>query len=161
MDNTTNDIEDIIPIACTMMVNSEQKIEELQDEIEDLRIKLKKARKAKKRWKKRALMYETCVETLPHVDNGINIKGLEFNRTCGACPEQYDVYLNGQQVGYVRLRWGYLRADYPDCMCETIYETNVGGESTGEFESEEQRMYYLKIIADKILERIKQGEDNG
>ena len=55
MDNTTNNIEDIIPIACTMMVNSEQKIEELQDEIEDLRIKLKRARKAKKRWKRIAL----------------------------------------------------------------------------------------------------------
>ena len=55
MDNTPNDIEDIIPIACTMIVNSEQKIEELQDEIEDLRIKLKKARKAKKRWKRIAL----------------------------------------------------------------------------------------------------------
>lgn len=35
------------------------------------------------------------------------INELDFRQTCGACPEQYDVYdMSNKQVGYVRLRWG-------------------------------------------------------
>ena len=36
------------------------------------------------------------------------IKGLNFKKTCDACPEQYDVFKDEKQVGYVRLRWGNL-----------------------------------------------------
>lgn len=36
----------------------------------------------------------------------MNFNGLRFELTCGACPEQYDVYNGETQVGYVRLRWG-------------------------------------------------------
>ena len=43
------------------------------------------------------------------------IQGLNFIETCGACPEQYDVTLHGRLVGYVRLRWGTVTCDYPDC----------------------------------------------
>lgn len=32
------------------------------------------------------------------------IQKLEFRETCGSCPEQYDVFKGGRQVGYVRLR---------------------------------------------------------
>ena len=84
----------------------------------------------------------------------MKIKGLDFYKTCTACPEQYDVMYDDQPAGYVRLRYGGLRVDYPECMDETIYTANVGGEWTGSFESDEQRQYYLNIIADKIWGKI-------
>ena len=82
------------------------------------------------------------------------IKGLSFNKTCSACPEQYDVDYNGKQVGYIRLRWGRLAVKYPDVGGEIIYEASIGDGLTGEFESEEQRQYHLANIADKILEKV-------
>lgn len=87
---------------------------------------------------------------------GMLIKNLEFEKTCCACPEQYDVYFNDRQVGYIRLRYGVLRVDYPECMDETIYSEKIGGEYMGEFEFNGQRDYYLKFIADLIWERIRQ-----
>ena len=85
----------------------------------------------------------------------MNIKGLYFDCTCGACPEQYDVYdSEGKQVGYVRLRWGILYCKYPDVDGERIYTAGIGDGWTGIFESDEQRMDHLNNIADKILEKI-------
>ena len=37
---------------------------------------------------------------------------IELVKTCGACPEQYDAYFEGYQVGYLRLRHGTFRVDY-------------------------------------------------
>lgn len=82
------------------------------------------------------------------------IKDLLFEMTCSACPEQYEVYLNDRQVGYVRLRYGVLRVDYPECLDETIYVKKIGEEYTGQFESNGQRDYYLNLIADLIWEKI-------
>lgn len=31
----------------------------------------------------------------------------------GSCPEQYDVYLDGKEIGYLRLRHGRFRAETP------------------------------------------------
>lgn len=84
----------------------------------------------------------------------MNIKGLSFIKTCSACPEQYDVEYDGKQVGYIRLRWGGLTAEYPYVGGEIIYGVSIGNGWTGEFESEEQRQYHLNNIADKILEKI-------
>ena len=82
------------------------------------------------------------------------IKGLNFVKTCNACPEQYDVYDKDgvEVVGYVRLRHGYIRADYPNCGGKTIFEREYGDEFTGIFENENDRMRYLSDIADAILE---------
>lgn len=86
----------------------------------------------------------------------MKIKGLDFYCTCNACPEQYEVYDidSGRHVGYVRLRWGALRCDYPDTGGETIYYANIGDGWTGNFESEEQRIEHLNNIADKIIEKM-------
>lgn len=85
-------------------------------------------------------------------------KGLELEMTCGACPEQYDVKKDGKIVGYIRLRWGYLRADYPDCGGETIYNATIGdGQWTGSFDDEgDERTIHLIKIRDKILEKIEE-----
>lgn len=56
------------------------------------------------------------------------IDGLKLVCTCGACPEQYDVFDGDKQVGYLRLRHGYFRADCPDCGGETVYESQPQGD---------------------------------
>lgn len=84
------------------------------------------------------------------------IKGLNFIKTCSAYPEQYDVQDEcGNQVGYVRLRWGELKCDYPDVGGEVIYSACFNDNLIGCFENDEQRKYYLDIVADKILKKTK------
>lgn len=63
--------------------------------------------------------------------------------TCGACPEQYDVYLgaNGAQVGYLRLRHGRFTADYVyDGADLCVYTANPEGDGIFEYE---ERTHYL------------------
>ncbi|SRR6266852_560406 len=78
-----------------------------------------------------------------------------LKRTCSACPEQYDAYIEGQgeigKVGYLRLRHGYFRVDYPDCGGETIYQANPRGD--GIFDDDE-RDYYLKWAVHSIEKRL-------
>jgi hypothetical protein len=75
--------------------------------------------------------------------------------TCSACPEQYDAFLDGKQVGYLRLRHGTFRVDYPDCGGECIYQAVPNGD--GEFDDDE-RDYYLRFAVDAILRRLKSKE---
>jgi ribosomal protein S27E len=81
------------------------------------------------------------------------IKGLKFVQTCFACPEQYDVFDSKQtKVGYVRLRWGNLTVECPDCGGELVYEHYFENDSfKGCFDSTEERQKYLELIADCIL----------
>jgi hypothetical protein len=77
------------------------------------------------------------------------VGNLRFDQTCMACPEQYDVYLDDTQVGYVRLRWGMLRAYYPDYKSKSVqlYEFQFEDGWTGEFPDERQRKFHLESIA--------------
>lgn len=83
------------------------------------------------------------------------IKGLRFICTCEACPEQYEVFDGDKQVGYVKLRWGQLRVDYPDVRMETIYDYDFETEFKGYFDNQDEREHYLNIIADKINQHHK------
>jgi hypothetical protein len=56
------------------------------------------------------------------------INGAKLVRTCMACPEQYEVFYDNQQIGYLRLRHGHFRADYPDCGGETVYRSEPKGD---------------------------------
>lgn len=78
--------------------------------------------------------------------------GLEIKNTSGACPEQYDVFKDGKQVGYLRLRWGGFRVDYPDAGGETIYEADPIGD--GVFD-EHERLIYLTKAMRSILKRLE------
>ena len=81
----------------------------------------------------------------------MQIDNYEFVQTCGCSPEQYDVFdKDGKQVCYVRLRWGSLYAQYPDVGGTDIYEASIGDGWIGCFESDDQRMSYLKKIASRI-----------
>lgn len=50
---------------------------------------------------------------------------VELQQTCGACPEQYDAYIDGIEIGYLRLRHGYFRAEY---LGKTVYDANTIGD---------------------------------
>lgn len=75
--------------------------------------------------------------------------GLELKMTCGACPEQYDVFKDGKQVAYYRLRHGEFRVDYPECGGETIYEAEPSGD--GIFEDNERLVYLSKTMRQVLL----------
>lgn len=76
------------------------------------------------------------------------IDGLKLVCTCGACPEQYDVFdAEGKQVGYLRLRHGWFRADVPDAGGETVHESYPRGD--GIF-ADDERMAHLTEAVKKI-----------
>jgi hypothetical protein len=74
-------------------------------------------------------------------------------QTCGACPEQYDAFIGDRQVGYLRLRWGEFRVDYPDCGGETIYQAAIGDWLQGAFD-EQQWSHYLEAAKAAIRQRL-------
>ena len=73
------------------------------------------------------------------------IMGYDVVNTGSACPEQYDVYKDAKQVGYLRLRHGYFRVDVPECGGETVYESNPDGD--GQFTDEERGYHLISAIA--------------
>jgi len=79
---------------------------------------------------------------------------LMFNITCYAYPEQYDVYLNDNIVGYVRLRGGSLICEYPNVNGELIYEHTFDDSFKGKFDNDDERNHYLKICEDAIIQRL-------
>lgn len=89
-------------------------------------------------------------------DVDILIDGYRLICTCPACPEQYEVFSEEtkQQVGYLRLRHGLFRADYPECGGETVYDTETNGD--GMFDDDE-RMPQLKKAVAALQEAIKRS----
>ena len=83
-------------------------------------------------------------------EESYEINGYRLDRTCFAFPEQYDVYIGDEQVGYLRLRHGEFYADYPECGGETVYTASPNGD--GIFDLDE-RMQYLTAAIDAIDKR--------
>lgn len=79
------------------------------------------------------------------------IRKLNFELTCESCPEQYDVYFEGKQVAYVRLRGGYLSCECPDVNGELVY-SRMFSNWAGGFTSEWARKRYLRKLA-RIIKR--------
>jgi hypothetical protein len=75
----------------------------------------------------------------------LEIDGHKLVRTSWACPEQYDVFVSEDKVGYLRLRHGKFRADVPDCGGETVYASKPKGD--GIFCDEERMKELSKAIA--------------
>jgi hypothetical protein len=79
------------------------------------------------------------------------ILGCRLKQTCGACPEQYDVFLEGQQIGYLRLRHGHFRVYYPDYMSdEIVYQASPDGDGVFEYN---ERSFYLTNAVEALLKR--------
>jgi hypothetical protein len=85
----------------------------------------------------------------------MNIKGFSLQMTCGACPEQYDVYLNDKKVAYFRLRYGNFTVDAPFGGVR-VYESNTKGD--GIFEYEERDIELGNAIDAVIQHYIDLGE---
>jgi len=83
------------------------------------------------------------------------IDGARIVPTCWACPEQYDVSLEDIQIGYLRLRWGHFRADYPDCGGQTVYEADFDEPFKGSFTPEE-RVVHLPLAVAALKKRHKE-----
>lgn len=73
----------------------------------------------------------------------MNILGYTLDQTCCVCPEQYDVYKDGEQVGYLRLRHGWFRADLEPSR-QTVYEGYPKGD--GIFDDCERDFYLTEAI---------------
>jgi hypothetical protein len=79
------------------------------------------------------------------------LEGARLVMTCGACPEQYDVFMkDGTRIGYLRLRWGCFRADYPDAGGKTVYEAELGDGMSGSF-TKEERVQHLPAAVKALL----------
>lgn len=88
----------------------------------------------------------------------VNDTNLDFFLTCGACPEQYDVFVNDKQVGYVRLRGGALRAAYPDVHADYSYNHQFQDGWKGCFDNDNERDFYLDIIAEHLYNKFIESE---
>lgn len=62
---------------------------------------------------------------------------ITLKMTCRACPEQYDVFYAGEQIGYLRLRHGHYTARVHNHRGEVVYEADTEGD--GMFETDERK----------------------
>ena len=83
------------------------------------------------------------------------IRGCKLLLTCSCCPEQYDVFKGDIQIGYLRLRHGQFRADYPDCGEQTVYETE-SCKGDGYFEDDEREKFLRLAVAALISKHRKE-----
>lgn len=70
--------------------------------------------------------------------------GMELKITCSACPEQYEVFKNGNRVAYLRLRHGYFTVTVPDVSGVDILEAHPNGD--GIFKTHER----LRFMTDAL-----------
>lgn len=81
--------------------------------------------------------------------NRLLIQGCTLELTCHACPEQYDVYFEDFQLGYLRLRHGHFRASYRDYEGVVVYSASPAGD--GVF-TDTERMRYLNNAVTALLD---------
>lgn len=91
-------------------------------------------------------------------EHDYHFNDIYFVGTCGSFPEQYDCYITDSegekfQVGYVRLRGGYLTCQFSDVGCETIYEY-LFESLIGSFRTENERLFHLDIISSVICNKL-------
>lgn len=77
--------------------------------------------------------------------------GLELKKTSSACPEQYEVFKDGVQVAYYRLRHGEFRVDHPTCLDETIFYAEPYGD--GIFDDDERLIFLTKAMRE-VLKKL-------
>lgn len=88
---------------------------------------------------------------LPLIQKLYARNGLEIKLTSYACPEQYEIFQEGRQVAYYRLRHGEFRVDFPQCGGEIILCEYPNGD--GIFDENERLIYLTKAIR-KVLEKL-------
>lgn len=77
-----------------------------------------------------------------------NFYGYAFRNTCCGCPEQYNMINGrGRVVGYVRLRYGFLRVDDRLYGKRGILTHQFPNELMGIFDDNDQRLEWLQKAA--------------
>lgn len=72
------------------------------------------------------------------------IEGCILKLSSPAAPEAYDVFKDGLQIGYLRLRWGKFKAYTPHYSDIVVYEALLDPtESQGGFNSEDETILHL------------------
>jgi hypothetical protein len=85
----------------------------------------------------------------------VKLSGLNFVQVSKCYPEAYDVFdNNGNQVGYVSLRWGCLSCKYPNIKGERIYESFFERDCMGEFDDDESRQIFLEDVANTLIQKM-------
>ena len=74
--------------------------------------------------------------------------------SCPACPEAWEVFLGGREVGYLRLRHGHFTARFPDHWGKVVFETTET-QGDGCFADEKERMRNLKKAITRIHREVK------
>ena len=77
------------------------------------------------------------------------ILGCDLVCTGSACPEQYDVFHDGKQIGYLRLRSGHFYAEHPVCGGKQVYHANVTGD--GDFTDAQEQNGHLRFAVRALL----------
>jgi hypothetical protein len=79
------------------------------------------------------------------ISNKTYILACKLVLTCGACPEQYDVFYEEKQIGYLRLRHGRFYAEYVYLgASEIVYVAHPKGD--GIFDDSERQEQLTKAI---------------
>ena len=91
-------------------------------------------------------------------NSDFTIFGCELFRTCFACPEQYDVFYEGKQIGYLRLRHGNFTVEYPDVGGKLVMFASPKGD--GIFELDEREHYLTKAVYSLLREHKRNENSN-
>jgi hypothetical protein len=70
-------------------------------------------------------------------------------KTCGACPEQYDILFEGKKY-YARLRWGYFYMA-KECLEKPIYDYKFKDEFKGCFNNPQEEADCLLKALEKLI----------
>ncbi len=77
---------------------------------------------------------------------------VSLEQTSGACPEQYNAFIDGKQVGYLRLRHGSFTVECPDSGGELVFSASPQGDGAFTLFEREQ---YLKAAKKAIKGWLK------
>ena len=74
-----------------------------------------------------------------------------------ACPEQYDVFLDEKQVGYLRMRHRHFYCDFEECGGKRLLDAYLAGD-WGRFQTERQRDMMLRQALTAIAKELGRKE---
>lgn len=81
--------------------------------------------------------------------------GYRLDKTCDACPEQYDLLdTNGECVAYFRLRWGCFTVSLFEPSGPLVYEAHFSDDYKGAFDGSRERDYYLSKGVQAVLDAL-------
>lgn len=90
-------------------------------------------------------------ELWPALPSELTILNCKLVLTCGACPEQYDVFYNDTEIGYLRLRHGRFYAEYVPNNEIVYVDFPIGDGIFEEGEREEQLTKAIKALLTKHM----------